>query len=392
MAEVGQIYVSIHLDTTGLEQEFTKLQGTLNTVARNISKFVPTAVSEFEKAQQKLAQSTTSMSSNIVDVAKQAAQTVSTSGKDAERVSQAVQRGLRNLENRTAIFLASMEKYGLKVTEATRANYELGIKLRLLQRESAGTEMAMRALTRVVAVFGAGFAAGMLAIKKTTEYVAELRRGVAAFGVSAETLQLWQMQAQLAGANTNALQQAFEMFTKNLPTVVNNLRTSADAFKALNLNLNEFLRLSPEKAFNLVLDRLSQVEDVTLRSAIATTFFGNSWSQVIAILQGGNFGNIQLALERLGLIMSTDLLKGADATRIVFLMLQRQLLIFAANIARAAKPMLIALTSMFVTLNKILDPISKLLSRISPRVVSVFVSLASGAIATALAVRMVVCI
>jgi hypothetical protein len=93
--------------------------------------------------------------------------------------------------------------------------------------------------------------------------------------------------------------------------IVEAAKGSADAQRnlaLLGLSLADLDGLSPDEQFKLIADRLSRIEDPTIRAAMAMEFFGRSGTTLLPMLVNGAAGIDAFAAQAraLGLVMSTE--------------------------------------------------------------------------------------
>src|SRR5690606_36333090 len=92
------------------------------------------------------------------------------------------------------------------------------------------------------------------------------------------------------------------------------LSTATDALADLGLTAEDLAGLSPEQQFKLLAERISQIEDPTLKAALAMGIFGRSGTQLLPLFASGARGieMLQAEARRLGLTMSGEDAKAAE--------------------------------------------------------------------------------
>lgn len=74
---------------------------------------------------------------------------------------------------------------------------------------------------------------------------------------------------------------------KNTIEAANGSREMLGAFQALRINFEDFKKLSPDKQFVLIADRINQLKTDAEKTAAAMAFFGRSGAELIPIMEGG---------------------------------------------------------------------------------------------------------
>lgn len=159
--------------------------------------------------------------------------------------------------------------------------------------------------TRVGALITAPLLAASAVFAKTGDDVAKFARRT---GVAVEAVQELSFAAQQSGADTKTLESAFRRQARAVNDLERGLSTQADAFGKIGLSIEDLRGLSPEEQFTLIADRLSQLEDATLKSAVAQQIFGRGGAQLIPLLDQGAAGIAALRDEarELGIVLSAE--------------------------------------------------------------------------------------
>ncbi|MBP9032321.1 MAG: phage tail tape measure protein [Pseudomonadales bacterium] len=134
-------------------------------------------------------------------------------------------------------------------------------------------------------------------------------------GVSVETLSELGWAADLAGADLETLETGLRKMQKVVTEAATGSASATEALARLGLSVTDLVNLNPEQQFKLIADRLSKVQDPTLRAALAMEVFGKSGTRLLPLLADGAKGleEYQRRARELGLTVSSETAKDAAA-------------------------------------------------------------------------------
>jgi hypothetical protein len=134
-------------------------------------------------------------------------------------------------------------------------------------------------------------------------------------GISAEVLSELAFAAGRSGTNVETLEVAIKKMQKAIVGAATGSKTAVKMLGQLGLTVDEFDALSPDAQFKLCAERISQIEDPTIRAAAALQLFGRSGTSLLPMINNGAKGIEALELEarRLGLTISTGDAVAAEA-------------------------------------------------------------------------------
>ena len=134
-------------------------------------------------------------------------------------------------------------------------------------------------------------------------------------GVSVEALSELGFAAEQSGSDVETLEGSLKKMQKFLVTAAEGSQEANAALGQLGLSMADLGRLAPEDQFSLIADRLSQIENPALRTAMAMQIFGKSGTKLLPLMQGGAKGIEELRQQArdLGLTMSTEDAQAAEA-------------------------------------------------------------------------------
>lgn len=133
-------------------------------------------------------------------------------------------------------------------------------------------------------------------------------------GLSVEALSELQFAAGQSGVEVSELENGLRRMQRTIYDAGRGLSTATDALKDLGLTADDLAGLSPEQQFKLLAERISQIEDPTLKAALAMGIFGRSGTQLLPLFASGAQGieMLQAEARRLGLTMSGEDAKAAE--------------------------------------------------------------------------------
>jgi len=168
---------------------------------------------------------------------------------------------------------------------------------------------------RLVGVGTAMIAPLLGAAKVFSEMGDSLAKMSARTGVSVEALSELAFAAQQSGADMDALETGIKRMQKAVVAAATGSKEATDTLTALGLTVADLDGLSPEQQFKLIADRISKIENPTVRAAAALQLFGRSGTGLLPLIGRGAAGleALQQEARRLGLTISTTDAKAAEA-------------------------------------------------------------------------------
>lgn len=165
------------------------------------------------------------------------------------------------------------------------------------------------------AAAGVGAAAGIvLSFARAGDSIGE---AAARIGIGVESLQEYRFAAERAGVEQDALDRGLEKFAKNIGESGLGIGEARLAFRALGIEITDTEgKLRPVGSlFEELADRLSTIEDQSLRAALAAKFFGRGAGGMSVLLQGGSKNLRDMAAEarRLGVVIGEENVRAAEA-------------------------------------------------------------------------------
>lgn len=133
-------------------------------------------------------------------------------------------------------------------------------------------------------------------------------------GLPVEALSELQYAAGQSGVQVTELENGLRRMQRTIYDAQRGLKTANDALADLGLTVDDLASLAPEQQFKLLAERISQIEDPTLKAALAMGIFGRSGTQLLPLFASGARGieMLQAEARRLGLTMSGEDAKAAE--------------------------------------------------------------------------------
>jgi hypothetical protein len=133
-------------------------------------------------------------------------------------------------------------------------------------------------------------------------------------GVSVESLSELGYAAEQSGADLQTLEAAVRRMQKQVSEAAQGSESAIEGFDKLGISVERLASMSPEQQFKLIADRLSQIQDPTLKAAMALELFGKSGTKLLPLIAGGVRGieELQQQARELGLTMSTEDAQAAE--------------------------------------------------------------------------------
>jgi hypothetical protein len=127
-------------------------------------------------------------------------------------------------------------------------------------------------------------------------------------GVSAEAIQRWKFAAEQTGGTLEGLTSAATMLYRNLAGGEKGVVAALDQ---LGLQLEDVRAMKPEKAFELIADRIGQIPDPMKQVGLGAALMGRGFADNLPAMKQGLVALGDQA-QQLGLIMSTELIAKGD--------------------------------------------------------------------------------
>lgn len=127
-------------------------------------------------------------------------------------------------------------------------------------------------------------------------------------GIAVEELQRWGYAAGQSGADIGKLEVGMKKLSDTMIDAQNGSKISADAYKNLGISMEELSAMTPEQAFERVMNSLADMEDGALKNSIGNDLLGKSFTELKPLLAEGSGGmqDLKNRADELGIVMSED--------------------------------------------------------------------------------------
>lgn len=205
------------------------------------------------------------------------------------------------------------------------AKADVEIKIGVEDKASAklkniGTNMQRMGATFRRVGFGMLAVSGMIVgglfmmAKKTAEAGDEIAKMAKRTGFAVETLSELKHVAEISGTELGSIEKATKRMSKAISDAGDGLATYTRAFDKLGLNIREIQAMSPEEQFWAISSAMADLEDHTLKVALAQDIFGRAGTQLLPMLEEGAEGIAALRQEAhdLGVVFDEEAAKEAE--------------------------------------------------------------------------------
>jgi hypothetical protein len=180
-----------------------------------------------------------------------------------------------------------------------------------LNNKLKGMKAGIANVAKKLAVAGvAGIAAFGAIVKRTIKAGDEIGKAAKRIGISAEAWQKYTFAARRAGAASEDIEKSFKRMQKNINDADRGLTTAKDSLEAVGLSFEALKGLRPEKQFEMITDRLSDIQDSSKKAAIAQDLFGRAGTKIIPMLE--NYRELGEELESINGVMSDESVEAAE--------------------------------------------------------------------------------
>lgn len=188
--------------------------------------------------------------------------------------------------------------------------------LRAAQRKLQAFGSAVQTLGKGLFGVGAGLAAPMAtAAKLFADAGSDLVDMSQRTGASVEALSELGYAAEQSGTDLATLEGGLRKMQKAVVAAANGSDSAVATLSQLGLTAQQLQRLSPDQQFELIADRLSQIQNPAEKAALAMELFGKTGTSLLPLMTNGAEGIIALRQQarELGLVMSTEDAQAAEA-------------------------------------------------------------------------------
>lgn len=174
--------------------------------------------------------------------------------------------------------------------------------------KSIGTS-TMLAGGAISAAGGAVLAPMLAAAKSFSDYADNLGDATVKTGFTVEALSQLAFVAEQQGTSVEGLQKGLTGMAKFTVQLASGAKGAVEVLDALGISTKDFLAMTPEQRFRVLVEQLSRIEDPTLRAGVAMKVFGKSATDMMPMIALGSEGmdQMQRKADALGLTVSKDM-------------------------------------------------------------------------------------
>ncbi len=164
------------------------------------------------------------------------------------------------------------------------------------QKPAGGLLSQFAKINSVLLGFGVGFSALSIigglkdAASKAIEFGDEMQKASAKTGVSVEKFSELAYAAKQTDVPLEALSNAFKKMQVAISNAGSGGKAQLETFRALGVNFEELRKLSPDKQFELLADRIHALQDPADRARAAVELFGKAGADLLPLFAQGAAG------------------------------------------------------------------------------------------------------
>ena len=206
------------------------------------------------------------------------------------------------------------------------------------------------------ALVGAFGVAGVVSIarfgKAAIEAADKIAKTADAIGITTDALQEYRHAAELSGVETAKMDKAITDFAARLGELKIGSGAMTTQLKLHDKELLATLKSTTNvtDALNIYVDALAKTKDQSIKLALANAGFGRTGKALVNIIKEGTGGLQRMREEarRLGLIISEDMLRGAEAANDQLTRMQKIIGVQLTNAILKLSPQIVALSQKFI--------------------------------------------
>jgi hypothetical protein len=203
---------------------------------------------------------------------------------------------------------------GGSAIKAGEAYYELSLKGGALTKGLQRMQAKMKAFAASAKSIGAKMAGMGAAIRAPfaaaegifAEMGTQMADAAEKTGATVESLSQLKYAAEQSNVGFDELQNGLRKMQKGIGEAEQGNGEAVKSFRKLGISVSELKSLSPDKQFELIADKISQVSDPAERAAISMEVFGKSGDELLPLLMNGAKGidGLMKKADELGFTMS----------------------------------------------------------------------------------------
>ena len=194
---------------------------------------------------------------------------------------------------------------GAAFIELSTKDSQLVRGLRSASRRLQAFGSSVSVMGNQLLAFGTALRAPLLEARRLFQEAGDkLHKMAARTGFSTEALSELSFAVEQSGQDFDVLEKGIRGMQRTIRNAQRGLIVAADSLALLGVAFKDLQNLSPEEQFTLLAERLSQIEDSTMRAAVAMEIFGRSGVQLLPLFMEGAEGIAALRKEARNLDLS----------------------------------------------------------------------------------------
>jgi len=233
-----------------------------------------------------------------------------------------------------SIVIGTVDKFSKTFNKAKAGLAGIGKAAKTSLKALGGVSLAFAGIATAIAV----------ALKGSFQFIDALGKTASRTGVSVNFLQAFQIAAEESGSSVEGANKALEKFSRNIGEAGRGLKTQADIFKDLGVELRDVsgnLRGTEEVLLD-VADGIQALGSNAEKNSALANLFGREGIKLFNVINSGSEGVSQLTerLNELGISLSERSVRGVEAFNDSFNILTTQLNNLKDNVFVAFTPIL----------------------------------------------------
>jgi len=173
---------------------------------------------------------------------------------------------------------------------------------------AAATKQMVRMGVIAATVLAAGLA---VAAKAVANFLDNIDKMNLRTGIATDQLVALSLASELAGSKLEDVEKAQKRLASNVVDANRGLKTSIDNFKDLGIEFDKFKKLSPADQFSLILKKIGETKNATVKLGLAQKVFGKAGAALIPMIN--NLEEAERLTKKFGLNITPEQARqGAD--------------------------------------------------------------------------------
>jgi len=194
----------------------------------------------------------------------------------------------------------------LKSSESKLDKFSSGVR----SFAASGAGIALSGIAAGFAAVGAAAFAAFSFITPLANQIDGIGKSSKRIGITTDEFQSLAFAARRTGASTETVERAFKRMQKTITDAGKGLKTAKDAIAAVGFEFKDLEGLSPEKQFEKIGNRISLIEDATLRAAISQEIFGRAGTNIAPLIN--EYGKLKKELVSMNGVIDKESVKAAE--------------------------------------------------------------------------------